>query len=141
MSPVAEFELLEHTADTGFRVRAGTLEELFVRAAEALTAVALDPSQARPLENRALKITGETLEERLVNWLNEVLWLLDGERWVPAAFEDLRFDGDTVSALARGEPRDDARHRPRTVVKAVTFHQLAIRKQNGMWEAEVFLDI
>jgi SHS2 domain-containing protein len=136
-----DYELLEHTADTGFRVRGATLEELFARAAEALVAVALDPSRIEPKEKRPVEAAGETLEERLVNWLNEVLWLLDGQRWAPARFEELRLEGISVRATAAGEPRDDARHPPRVVVKAATFHQLSIREQNGMWEAEVFLDI
>ncbi|MCX7603808.1 MAG: archease [Bryobacteraceae bacterium] len=135
------FEILEHTADTGFRVRARTLEDLFSRAAEALTAIALDPSQAQPRERREAACSGDALEERLVNWLNEILWLLDGERWVPARIESLHLEGDSVRAAVLGEPRDDQRHPPRIVVKAVTFHQLVIREQNGMWEAEVFLDI
>lgn len=138
---MAEFQLLEHTADMGFRVRAASPEELFARAAEALVAIALDPAQAAPRQRRTAEITGDTLEERLVHWLNEILWLLDGERWVTARVESVRLEGAAVRGILSGEPRDDARHPPRIVVKAVTFHQLAIRERAGSWEAEVFLDI
>ena len=138
---MADFELLAHTADTGFRVRAASLEELFVKAAEALVAIAVNPLCATPLAGRSLRCSGATLEDRFINWLNEVLWLLDGERFLPLLFEDLGLQGDSVGATAWGEPRDDARHPPRIVVKAATFHQLVIREHNGMWEAEVFLDI
>lgn len=138
---MAEYEPLDHTADMGFRVRAASLEELFVKAAEALVSIAVNPLCATPLEMRLLRCSGATLEDRFINWLNEVLWLLDGERFLPALFDDLRLAGDSVSALVWGEPRDDARHPPRIVVKAATFHQLVIREHNGMWEAEVFLDI
>lgn len=138
---MAEYELLDHTADTGFRVRAASLEELFVKAAEALVSIAVNPLCAIPVERRLLRCSGAALEDRFINWLNEVLWLLDGERFVPALFEDLTLEGESVSAFACGEPRDDARHPPRIVVKAATFHQLVIREHNGMWEAEVFLDI
>lgn len=138
---MADYELLDHTADTGFRVRAASLEALFVKAAEALVSIAVNPLCAVPVESRLLRCSGATLEDRFINWLNEVLWLLDGERFLPVQFDDLRLEGDDVSALASGEPRDDARHPPRIVVKAATFHQLVIREHNGMWEAEVFLDI
>lgn len=138
---MADYELLDHTADTGFRVRAASLEELFVKAAEALVSIAVNPLCAIPVDSRLLRCSGATLEDRFINWLNEVLWLLDGERFVPALFDDLRLEGDSVSALVYGEPRDDARHPPRIVVKAATFHQLVIREHNGVWEAEVFLDI
>ncbi len=135
------YELLEHTADTGFRVRAASLPQLFARAGEALAAIAVDVSQAQPREARPLACSGPTLEDRLVAWLNEVLWLLDGERFVPAVIEEPVLEGETVRGTARGEARDDARHPPRIVVKAATYHQLAIREHNGEWEAEVFLDI
>jgi len=138
---MAEYELLEHTADTGFRVRAASLGQLFARAAEALVSIAVDAARARAAEKRLIRCTGSTVEDRFVNWLNEVLWLLDGERFLPARFEDPVLDGDSVTAAAWGEARDDARHPPRIVIKAATFHQLAIREQNGVWEAEVFLDI
>lgn len=136
-----EYELLDHTADTGFRVRAASLQELFVKAAEALVSIAVDASDVQGSQRKVLRCSGPTLEERLISWLNEVLWLLDGERFVPARFDDLVLEGEAVSASACGEPRDAARHPPRIVVKAATFHQLAIREQNGLWEAEVFLDI
>jgi SHS2 domain-containing protein len=135
------YELLDHTADTGFRVRAASLEELFARAAEALVSIAVDASRSRPEERRLLECPAPSLEDGLVNWLNEVLWLLDGERFVPARFGQIVLEGGSVTGEVWGEARDDARHPPRIVVKAATFHQLAIREQNGVWEAEVFLDI
>ncbi len=138
---MAEYELLEHTADTGFRVRAGSLEELFARAAEALVSIAVDTASADARERRTLECAGEPVEELLVNWLSEVLWLLEGDRFVPARFEELSVTEGAARGAVWGEPRDDERHPPRIVVKAVTYHQLAIRAHNGGWEAEVFLDI
>ncbi|MGQ9917418.1 MAG: archease [Bryobacteraceae bacterium] len=138
---MADYELLEHTADTGFRVRGSTLEELFVRAAEALVAIAVDASRAEARERRRVECSGATVDELVVNWLNEVLWLLDGERFVPVRFEELTLAGDAAEAAVWGEARDDERHPPRIVVKAATYHQLVVCRHNDGWEAEVFLDI
>ena len=149
------FEILPHTAHTGFRAFGETIEDLFRHAAEALIEIALDPSAARADAPRQVEASGADIEELLVNWLNEVLYLLDGQRFVPAIFKTLRFENATqarrvtdglcaglaVSARLLGEPRDDARHPPRIVVKAATFHQLKIGEHNGRWEAEVYLDI
>ncbi|MBI5280472.1 MAG: archease [Candidatus Solibacter usitatus] len=135
------YEILAHTADTGFRAHADTLEELFIQAAHALVEVALDPSGAVAFEPREVTATGSDEGELLVNWLNEVLFLLDGRRWVPARFEAVSIEEGGVVGRVLGEARDDTRHRPRIVVKAATFHQLRIGEQNGVWEAEVYLDI
>lgn len=138
---MAEFKPLEHTADTGFEAWGEDLYSLLQNAAWALTNVVLDPAGARPGETRQLTATGGDREELLVNWLNEVLYLLDGARFVPAAIEVERLEDLVLQATVQGEPRDDERHPPRLVVKAVTFHQLAVFEREEGWGARVFLDI
>ncbi len=138
---MANFELLEHTADTGFRARGETPEELFIHAAEALISVALDPSRVDAFQPRQISASGADQQELLVNWLNEVLWLIDGEKFVPARFETLWFEDGTVFSQLLGERRDDTKHPPRIVVKAATFHQLRVAETESGWEAEVYLDI
>jgi SHS2 domain-containing protein len=140
VTPARGFEILAHTADTGFRAQGADLDETLAQACRALVAVALDPSRAQVLEWRHASVTGETLEDLLVNLLNEVLWLLDGERWTPAAIE-VRSSPGQASARLGGEPRDDLRHPPRIVVKAATYHQIRIGPRARGWVAEVYLDI
>lgn len=135
------FELLEHTADIGFRVRGRTLEELFAGAAEALQAIAFDASAVEPRERYALSATGEDLESLLVNWLSEVLYWMDGRRVLMARFEIREIAPERIAAEGWGEPWDPARHLPRTGVKAVTYHQLKVEREGEGWVAEVFLDI
>lgn len=135
------FDLLEHAADTGFRVRGSTKAELFANAALALEAVALDPSHVRPLQTYPLAVTGEDDASLLVNWLSEVLYHLDGPKVALCRFRIDEISSTVVRAQAWGEPRDSARHPARLVVKGVTYHQLKIEKDAGGWLAEVFLDI
>jgi SHS2 domain-containing protein len=66
---------------------------------------------------------------------------VDGARFVPASVRVTSLEEGSVEAVVRGEPRDDSRHAPRIVVKAVTYHQLFFGRRGGRWEAEVFLDI
>lgn len=130
---MAAYEILEHTADLGFRVRAASEEELFGRAAESLAAIVMDTSAARARERYPVAAAGEgSLEERLVHYLNEVLWLMDARGVAPAR---------CTPEAVWGEPRDAARHAPRLVVKAVTFHQLRVWRDAAGWGAEVFLDV
>lgn len=126
------FEILEHTADMGFRVRGASADALFANAAAALASITMDNSRAKPLVRHPVLTEGDSLEERLVHWLNEVLWLIDGRGIAPARFE---------SAAVWGEPRDTAKHPPRLVVKAVTFHQLRVWQDAEGWGAEVYLDV
>ncbi len=135
------FELLEHAADTGFRVRGLTKAELFANAAMALESIALDPADVRPLQAFPLAVTGEDDASLLVNWLSEVLYHLDGPRVALCRFCIDEITATMVRAQAWGEPRDPLRHPARLVVKGVTYHQLKIEKDSEGWRAEVFLDI
>jgi SHS2 domain-containing protein len=135
------FEILEHTADIGFRARGRTIEELFEQAAEALAAIAIELDDVRPAAKYPLSAAGDDRESLLVNWLNEALYLLDGKQVAPRRFKVHQLTGSTASGEAEGEPRDAARHRAKLVVKGVTYHQLSIREDGPGWVAEVYLDI
>jgi SHS2 domain-containing protein len=139
--PEPRFEILEHTADLGIRVTAPTLEELFAAAAEALVSVTLDPAHIEPKHEYPIQATGEDLEALLVNWLNEIVYLLDGARVAPATINVDELANTRVRGRAFGEPRDIKRHPHRIMVKAATYHQLRLERTAGQWEADIFLDV
>jgi SHS2 domain-containing protein len=135
------FEILEHTADLGFRAAGATLAELFENAAEALVAIALNPENVEARETIRLEAKGESREALLVNWLSEVLYFLDGEHRAMRGFKVRELTESRVAGEARGERRDPARHEPRLVVKGITYHQLKIEEIEQGWQCEVYLDI
>ena len=135
------FEILEHTADIGVRARGPSLAALFENAAAGLLDVAFDAGAVTARENRPLLAEAADRESLLLNWLQEVVWLVDGEGWLPRHVEVHQISETRVTGVARGEPRDPARHAFRVIVKAVTYHLLSVREQQGAWVAEVYLDI
>jgi SHS2 domain-containing protein len=46
-----------------------------------------------------------------------------------------------LKAESAGEPLDAARHHQRADVKAVTFHDFSVEKEDDGWKARVLLDI
>jgi SHS2 domain-containing protein len=135
------FEILEHTADIGFRARARTLPELLETAALALESIALETAGIQPRQEYPLQATGEDAEALLVNWLSEVLYWIDGEQLAFHHFRVRQLTPGRVSGCGFGEPRDPARHPARLIVKAVTYHQLRLAETPQGWEAEIYLDI
>ena len=135
------FEILEHTADIGFRARGLTKTELFTHAALALQSVAVELDRVLPRVPYPIAVTGEDDESLLVNWLSEVLYYLDGRRVVMSRFRIDVLSAGVVRGLGWGEPRDPERHPPKLVVKGVTYHQLRITKDAEGWCAEVYLDV
>jgi len=135
------FEILEHPADIGFRVRGASLAELFGNAAIAMLSIAGTPEQATPRLEYPLTAEGSDSESLLVNWLNEVLCWFDGKRVAFHEFRITHLDRERVDAVGLGEPREEHRHTARLIVKAVTYHQLKIACVENGWCAEVYLDI
>lgn len=135
------FEILEHPADIGFRARGATLPELFANCAHALVDIILDPSAIRPVQEYTLSADAADLESLLVNWLNEVLYYVDGRRLALGCFEITSLEETRIDCIARGEPRDPDRHPPKLVVKAVTYHQLTVKRDASGWVADVYVDI
>lgn len=138
------FTLLDHPADIGFIARGSTLEEMFANAAVALMACGFDLDTIAPREAVALHATGADRETLLFNWLAEILYLSDAERWAFCAVEVNKLSEGPprrVDGIGRGERFDKSRHRARTYLKAVTYHQLSIEQKDGLWQARVFLDV
>ena len=138
---MTDFEILEHTADIGVRASGEALPELFATTAMGVQSVALEPERIEPRNAYRLAASGEDVPALLVNWLNELIYHLDAQRIAFARFDFRTFTDTEVVADGWGEPRDLERHRPRLVVKAATYHQLKIAREDGRWVAEVFLDI
>jgi SHS2 domain-containing protein len=137
----AGFEILDHTADIGVRAWGRTPDEMFAQAVRALFHLMYDPATIAPRLTRELDVRAEGYEYLLVDLFNEILYLFDAEK---LAFADVRIEAlspEHVRVRLMGEPFDPARHEGRIYVKAATLHQLKVERRNGLWIAEVYVDI
>ena len=135
------FEIIEHTADVGFRAWGATMAGLFRNAARALMAIAADSAAIDAATGRAVEIAGHDPESLMVNWLEEVLYLFDTGRFAACDFAVEEIAPDHLRARLIGEPRDPARHPWMIIVKAITYHQIEVVERDGRWETTVFVDI
>jgi SHS2 domain-containing protein len=135
------YEIFEHTADAGLRVRAATREQLFVEAARGLLSIVIaNPQQIRPLSTRTMRVDGQELDYLMFDWLNEVLYTLDAEKFLVADCQ-VRLDEQGLSATCRGEQLDPERHESDHEIKAITYHGLRVEETPDGWLAEVIVDI
>ena len=136
-----EFELLEHPADIGFRAYGASVQELFANCARALVSINIDPSNIHFAQHFSVSADGSDYESLLVNWLNEVLYYVDGKCLALRAFDISRLTETHIECIATAEARDPQKHPPRLVVKAVTYHQLQVQRTENGWIAEVYVDV
>jgi SHS2 domain-containing protein len=133
------FEILEHTADVGLRVRGDTPAEVLEAAAEGLASLegAWFPGQG---EEREVRLEASDLGALLVTWLDELLYLRDAEDVVFGGFAARMLAGPRADARVRIAPRGD-RVLESAGVKAATYHGLRFERENGNWVADVYLDV
>jgi len=83
----------------------------------------------------------EALDELMVSWLDEFLYLYETEKLVFKRFQIKSIQQNQLRANAWGETMDPARHEIKSGIKAVTYHQLYVKEIEGRWEAQIILDI
>lgn len=132
---------IEHTADLGFEVWAPDLPELYAESVQALANLCYDRDRVEPRQRRQLEVRGDSPEERMVRWLQEVYLLVEGELWLTADAVDVRVEDGAVGGTLRGEPHDPDRHAIYTEIKAITYHEMEIREQDGTWTTTVIIDV
>ena len=144
-----DFEMIPHTADLKLRVYGKSLPELFRNALigmfQSLKPVAPDCSyqngrlvcQALTIE-RPFGVDSPDQEALLVDFLSQALYLSDvhNEIYLDVEFsvfgpKDLVgvFKGVSITGMEESE------------IKAVTYHDLAIRQENGVWHTDIVFDI
>ncbi len=135
------YRLIEHTADLGIEITAGSLNELFEEAARAMfNEIVEDLSKVEHRVEKVLSLEESTLEDLLVSWLSELLYIFDVEEVVFSKFE-VSIEGTALKGRAYGEYIDRSRHVLRTEIKSVTYHMLSIERTDGSYKATVIFDI
>lgn len=135
--------MLDHTADVIVAVDAPTLEDLLAEAGQALFAVMLDVDSVQPVVQTYFSVDGRDEGDLLYNFLEELLVYKDAD-----ALAFSRFDVDIVSTdrgfradiVAHGE-RIRPEHNPRSDVKAISWHDFRVWKDESGWHARVLLDV
>ncbi len=132
-------------ADAAFEARADSAEELFKQAADATMNVMVDSlDDIRLQTTRQIRLEDDTIDMLLFQFLNEFVYYKDAEDLLLRVAEieiKQNSNGYIVSAEARGESMDLARHKMKVDVKAVTLHLFRVEKTDSGWEATVVLDI
>jgi len=135
------FEFLDHTADIGLIVYGEDLKALFENAGEALFHLITDLKKVRRRTERRIAIGREGLERLMVDWLTELLYLHEVENLLFKGFKVESVGEDGLRAEVKGEPFQEGVHVIKTEVKAVTYHQIEVRRENGHWKAQIILDL
>jgi SHS2 domain-containing protein len=139
--PEKIYDLFEHTADIGIQVYGRTLSQLFSHGGTALFDFMADLSSVDEEYTKELSLECFDREELFVRWLSELLYLHETEGLLLKRFDVLFIRGGRLRAKVYGGAFTPEHHRIFYQVKAVTYHQVKIWHENGIWMARVILDL
>ncbi|MCW4006905.1 MAG: archease [Candidatus Bathyarchaeota archaeon] len=140
-----QFEFLEHTADAFVAAYGKTMEEAFGNAALAMFEVMTDTK--RVVAEQRVEVVVEAQDEYalIYNWLEKLLVEAEVEGLLFSKFKVHSIQqtkkGFRVEASVWGEAFDPQRHTQKVGVKAVTYHQMEISKEEGKVKLVFLLDI
>jgi SHS2 domain-containing protein len=134
-------KFVDHTADAGIAVEAPDLARLFERAAWGMFSVTTDVAVARPTETSRISIDAPDRVALLVRWLSELNYRHVTEHRILSKFEVVALSEQHLEADVSGEIFDSARHTIFTEIKAVTFHDLQLERDEHGWKARIIFDL
>ena len=131
------FEELEHTADQALRIRGTDFKELLHHAALGMLQLTGAIPSSGPSRDRKIEVQAPDREGLLVTWLEELLFSVETRGVTYTNFE-LHITGDThlVAKVHETPVAAIARH-----IKAVTYHDLEIKKTEDGFETTIVFDV
>ena len=117
----ARWEHYEHAPGVGVRGFGETQAEAFAQAALAATAAIVRPDSVKPWETVTIHCRAPSDDLLLDEWLNALVREMTERKMLFSRFA-VRIDGELLTAEARGESVDPARHR-----LAVDLHRVSAR--------------
>jgi SHS2 domain-containing protein len=135
------YKVLDHTADIGIEVWGKTKKELFANAVLALFDLIVDLAGVNNVNDKVLTAKGADIEDLLVNFLREALYLFNGGKWLVKKCKILELKAKQIVAQLQGELYNPQKHELREEIKAVTYHKLSVKKTNQGWKAKIIFDV
>ncbi len=127
------------TSDVMFEAYGMDLKELFENSALALFSIICEIKKVGEEKTIDIGVNGDSLEELMVNWLQDLIALVDTDELFFSRFEIIEISENNLKAKAYGEPISP--EKAGVVVKGVTYYKLKLEKIKDIYKAIVSLDI
>jgi len=128
---------VDHTADLALELWADDVPGLLVEAARAVLAILTDGATLASEAERPIELEAFDDEDRIVRWLNEVIWLALGAGFL-VTDAALECTADGLRGQLKGSLDAAAIV---TEVKSATYHDLVLVRDASGVRARVVLDV
>jgi SHS2 domain-containing protein len=145
---MSHYKFFDHTADIGVEISGRTKKELFANAYNTLVDVLIEnndskskSAERKPKRQKTVTVDGMDLEDLMINFLRELLYLINGAGWVVCRCKIMECGNKRLKARLTGEPYNKKKHSIKTEIKAVTYSGLSVKKKESGWQARVIFDV
>ena len=134
-----KYKFLEHTADVKFQAFGENIDEVFKNSALALKETICGKKKIKEIKKKIIKISGKDIESLLYNFLEEILYFLDADKFIISKVKNIKIKGFELDAVLIGDYAKN--YKFTNNVKAVTYNEMFIKKQKSKWVSQVVLDV
>jgi len=145
---MSNYKFFDHTADIGVEISGRTKKELFANAANALFDILIENLDGKGTSaakthkrQKTVTVEGSDAEDLLINFLREILYLFNGEKFITVSCEIIQFANKELQARLTGESFNPKKHLIKTEIKAVTYSGAQVEKFKRTWKARVIFDV
>ena len=128
---------IDHTADLAIKVFGSDLRELFTTSAQGMFSLAFEPDEGQTQRQFTVKLTAPDTETLLIDWLNELLYLSEKYHMYFTRFDYPIFSPTALTARISGLDIQTTKQ----VIKATTFHNIAIDNSPEGYHTEIVFDL
>jgi SHS2 domain-containing protein len=132
------YRWVEHTGELEVEIEAESETAVFEQGFEAMRELLRPEAVATGEgdESRRVSLSAQDRPALLADWLGELAFLAESEGFVPERLVAIELGGDALTAEIAGA-RGESPH----LVKAATYHRLALERDDGHWRARIVLDV
>ena len=137
------YRILPHTTDIRLKIYGQSLKELFLNSSlgvAELLGIKLLPRHTLPQKKRIVRLEANDVETLLIGWLNEILYIIQTRRFLPASVVITHCDGKELRAALTGKYSGEEIPLLREI-KAATYHNLKVSKRGKLFRTEVLFDL
>jgi SHS2 domain-containing protein len=129
------YRFADHIGEIEIELEAASEPELFAEGLAAMRELLEDAPEGERLR-RAVAVEARDRATLLADWLGELAFLAETEGLVPERVAELELEDRALRAVVEGR-----RGSPAHLVKAATYHRLALERTGDRLRARVVLDV
>ncbi|MCJ7552543.1 MAG: archease [Ignavibacteriaceae bacterium] len=137
-------KFIDHTADIAVEVTADSFEELLTESLSAYNEAVLDSENIQVVEEQELQLQASGREQLLVSFLNEINFLLTVKKWISKSIEKISITSENdfykLNCITKGFYIKDG-IKLKEEIKSVTYHQMEIVEEKGVFKTRIVFDI